>query len=105
MPDEGIPSCVLLLGPDSPPGAPFHAAHALSRLAQDAEEANAIVAAGGIAPLVQLLRPGTDDSTSAVACLALKFIGFSSSENRAAVVAAGAAANMLPEMRAKYHIC
>jgi hypothetical protein len=104
MPDEGIPSCVLLLGPDSPPGAPFHAAHALSRLAQDAEEANAIVAAGGIAPLVQL-RPGTDDSTSAVACLALKFIGFSNAENRAAVVAAGAAANMLPEMRAKYHIC
>jgi hypothetical protein len=35
------------------------AAWTLPRLAQDerAEEANAIVAAGGIAPLVQLLRP------------------------------------------------
>jgi hypothetical protein len=69
----------------------------------------AVVDAGGVAALVellgpgcradvQLLGPGSGDVTEAFASHALNALGFGSAESRAAIAAASA--NLLREMRA-----
>ncbi|KAG1670426.1 hypothetical protein FOA52_010161 [Chlamydomonas sp. UWO 241] len=59
-----------------------------------------IAAAGAIPPLVLLLRPASNDLPKEIATFALKLLGHSNTQNRAAIAAAGASAgvDVLEEM-------
>ncbi|KAG1656168.1 hypothetical protein FOA52_008707 [Chlamydomonas sp. UWO 241] len=91
----------LLLEPSSTEETQASTSEALLRLAFNGETAAIIAAAGAIPRLVQLLGPGSYDVTKQVALQALQVLRDSNADNRAAIAAAGATANLLQEMQAQ----
>jgi vacuolar protein 8 len=96
-----IPLLVQLLVPGSSTQVLANTAGALHSLAQHADNPVTIVAAGGIPPLVRLLGPNSPaPMVQFNAARALRCLGCSSSEIRAtialAAAAAGTSANLLP---------
>jgi hypothetical protein len=84
-----IPRLVLMLGRGFPAQAQQSAAGALMHLTSNADNLDAIAAAGGIRPLVQLvLAPGSSELTKSHAARALKALGDGNASNCAAMAGA-----------------
>ncbi|KAG1667241.1 hypothetical protein FOA52_009806 [Chlamydomonas sp. UWO 241] len=95
-----IPPLVQLLGPGSSALVQQYAATALGRLALAADNQATIASAGAIPPLVQLTGPGSTTLVQQSAALALAALAANNADNRRAIAAAGASAELLQEIEA-----
>jgi hypothetical protein len=89
---------LLKLKPGTRAAVLHNAALVLAKIASNAENAVTIASAGAIPALAQLLRSDANDDTKDNAARALEFIREGVAENRAAVAAAKASADMAQAM-------